>query len=214
MNEDERGRKLLPWLDQLTCRLAKEQNDLLVEVKQLGEHVEHIKEIVVMQQGYAKVSGIREKLSLAEAVESALTMHSSAFERHAVDVERQFADTPPLLVDKHKLLQILVNLLHNAKNACDENGRTDKRIVVRVLNKDADFMAIEVEDTGVGIAVENLTRIFAHGFTTRKQGHGFGLHSSALAARELGGQLVAHSDGVGKGAKFTLDLPVTPPGGS
>jgi signal transduction histidine kinase len=209
LNEDPRGRKLLPWLDQLAGRLKEEQDDLQLEVGHLAEHVEHIKEIVVMQQGYAKISGITEKMTLPEAVESALKMHAGAFERHAVALERQFEDTPPVILDKHKLLQILVNLLHNAKNACDETSRPDKRVVVRILKKDANFLAIEIEDTGVGIAPENLTRIFAHGFTTRKQGHGFGLHSSALAARELGGQLTAYSEGLGKGARFTLDLPVT-----
>jgi signal transduction histidine kinase len=69
-----------------------------------------------------------------------------------------------------------------------------------------------VSDNGVGIASENLTRIFNHGFTTRKDGHGFGLHSGALAAREMGGALWAQSDGPGKGATFTLELPLSAKG--
>jgi two-component system, NtrC family, sensor kinase len=68
---------------------------------------------------------------------------------------------------------------------------------------------IRVKDVGVGIPPENLTKIFGFGFTTRKEGHGFGLHSSANTARELGGALAGHSDGPGKGAEFTLDLPVS-----
>jgi signal transduction histidine kinase len=65
-----------------------------------------------------------------------------------------------------------------------------------------------VIDNGEGIAAENLTRIFAHGFTTKKDGHGFGLHSCVLAAREMGGSLLAASDGPGRGAAFTLVLPL------
>jgi two-component system NtrC family sensor kinase len=63
----------------------------------------------------------------------------------------------------------------------------------------------------VGIAPENLTRIFSHGFTTRTDGHGFGLHSAALAAQQMGGRLTAQSDGPGRGATFTLELPVAAP---
>ena len=64
-------------------------------------------------------------------------------------------------------------------------------------------------DNGIGIPPENLTRIFNHGFTTRKDGHGFGLHSGALAAKEMGGSLTVHSGGTGQGAAFTLELPST-----
>ena len=118
---------------------------------------------------------------------------------------------PPLNVEKHKILQILVNLLRNAKYACDDSGRADRRLTVRVANGAA-RVKISVMDNGVGIPPENLTRIFNHGFTTRKGGHGFGLHSGALAAKEMGGSLTVHSDGHGQGAVFTLELPCNPPG--
>src|SRR4029077_12877697 len=107
----------------------------------------------------------------------------------------------------HKILQILVNLVRNAKYACDESGRADKRLTVRVVNSDG-RIKISVMDNGVGISPENLTRIFNHGFTTRKGGHGFGLHSGALAAKEMGGSLTVQSDGPGEGAIFTLELPI------
>jgi C4-dicarboxylate-specific signal transduction histidine kinase len=105
------------------------------------------------------------------------------------------------------VLQILVNLIRNAKYACDEAGRPDKRLSMRVTKGD-ELVRIAVRDNGIGIPPENLTRIFGHGFTTKKDGHGFGLHSGALAAKELGGSLTAHSDGVGRGATFTLELPL------
>jgi C4-dicarboxylate-specific signal transduction histidine kinase len=123
---------------------------------------------------------------------------------------RDFQARPIVTVERHKVLQILVNIIRNAKFACDESGRSDKRMTVRITQDDR-HVRIAVIDNGVGIPQENLTRIFAHGFTTRKTGHGFGLHSGALAAKELGGELLAQSDGPGKGATFTLEFPVTAP---
>src|SRR5206468_3937091 len=127
-----------------------------------------------------------------------------------VQAVREFKDVPDVTVDKQKVLQILVNLIRNAKHACDETGRPDKRLTLGIANGNG-RIKISVRDNGVGIPPENLTRIFNHGFTTRKDGHGFGLHSSALAAKEMGGSLSVHSEGQGRGATFILELPVSTP---
>jgi signal transduction histidine kinase len=111
--------------------------------------------------------------------------------------------------DKHKVMQILINLVRNAKFACVDSGRPDRQLTVRTTGDDRG-LRIAIIDNGVGIPAENLARIFNHGFTTRKNGHGFGLHSGALAARELGGALTVHSAGPGQGATFTLELPYKP----
>lgn len=163
-----------------------------------------------MQQSYAKISGVTETIPLADLVEDALRMNAGAFVRHDVTLSRDYASRPTVTIDKHKVLQILVNLMRNAKYACDESGRTDKRITVRIHEEEEGRVRIALIDNGVGIPPQNLTRIFEHGFTTRKNGHGFGLHSGALAARELGGSLRAHSEGPGMGATFILDLPLQP----
>ena len=122
---------------------------------------------------------------------------------------REYDPLPTLAVDKHKLVQILVNLLTNAKQACKAMPQKNKQVTVRLKTAEG-RVTIQVADNGMGIAAENLTRIFSQGFTTRKDGHGFGLHSSALAARELGGSLTAQSAGVGQGATFTLEIPLAP----
>jgi signal transduction histidine kinase len=129
--------------------------------------------------------------------------------RHGVEVRREFEEVPLMDVEKHKILQILVNLVRNAKYACDESVRMDKLMTLRVTRND-DLIKIAVIDNGIGIPPENLTRIFNHGFTTRKDGHGFGLHSAVLAAMEMGGSLKVHSDGVDQGASFTLEIPFKP----
>jgi len=143
-------------------------------------------------------------------VEDSLRMNEGAFSRHGVTLVREFEDVPLITVDKHKVLQILVNVIRNAKYACAESANPNKRVTVRVCTR-GEFMQVAVTDTGVGIPRENLERIFRHGFTTRKDGHGFGLHSCALAAKDLGGSLECQSPGPGQGATFTLTLPLTRP---
>ena len=211
MANDPKGRQLPDYLRQLADRLGDEQNYILTEITDLKKNVDHIKDIVVMQQGYAKVSGLSELVKVPDLVEDALRMNVSALERHNVVLAREYdPHLPEITVEKHKVLQILVNLIRNAKNACEESGEDEKRLTVRVTNG-SDRVRIAITDNGVGIAPENQTRIFNHGFTTRKDGHGFGLHSGALAAKEMGGTLQAHSEGKGRGATFTLELPVARP---
>ncbi|MEP6936619.1 MAG: ATP-binding protein, partial [Chthoniobacterales bacterium] len=211
LTTDPNGQKLPGYLAKLGEYFIAENADLLQEVDQLGRNIEHIKEVVAMQQSYAKVSGVFENLPAHRLVEDAIAMNIGAFERHGVAVDRQFSPVPPVRVDRHKVLQILINLLRNAKYALDEVKRTDKRITISIFAVNESSVHIGVADNGIGISPENLTRIFAHGFTTRKEGHGFGLHSGALAARAMGGSLAVASAGGGQGATFTLDLPVASP---
>jgi len=208
LTDDPKGKLLPSYLETLADHLAAEQMEMLSEMDGLAKNIEHIKEIVAMQQNYARLCGVTEILPLAELVEDAIRMNLGAFDRHSITMTREFDDVPPVSVDKHKVLQILVNLLRNAKYALDELAPPEKRLALRIAHDGERCVVICVIDNGVGIAPENLTRIFAHGFTTRRDGHGFGLHSGALAAREMGGKLTAHSDGVGKGATFCLQLPI------
>jgi signal transduction histidine kinase len=211
LTEDDRGRKVPAYVVQLAKHLAQERAELDRELKALILNVDHIKEIVAMQQNYARTSGVVEMVNLSEMVEDAFKIHGGAYARHGITVERDYDTLPTLSVDKHALLQIVVNLLHNAKYACEASNRPDKRVTVRAKVAGPDRVKVEVADNGIGIAPENLTRIFSQGFTTRKGGHGFGLHSGALAARHLGGTLTVQSDGVGCGATFILELPRQPP---
>jgi C4-dicarboxylate-specific signal transduction histidine kinase len=207
MTTDPKGRQLPIFLAKLTEHLQSDQKATIQELDSLGKNIEHIKEIVAMQQSYAKVSGVKEIVNVHELVEDSLRMNLGALDRKGIQVIREFQTVPSINVEKHKILQILINLLRNAKYACEESGRVDKRMTVRVMSNDG-RIKISVTDNGVGIPRENLTRVFNHGFTTRSNGHGFGLHGGALAAGEMGGSLTAESEGPGKGATFTLELPV------
>jgi signal transduction histidine kinase len=206
---DARGKRLPSYLAQLSSQLLADREAALKELASLVKSVEHIKDIVRMQQTYAMHGGVVESVAVADLVNDSVRLNAQAFSRHGVTLACEFEEVPAITVDKHRVVQILVNLIRNAKYACEDSGRSDKRITIRVT-RCALGVAIAVVDNGVGIPTENMTRIFSHGFTTRPGGHGFGLHSAALAAQELKGSLRVASDGPGCGATFTLELPITP----
>jgi C4-dicarboxylate-specific signal transduction histidine kinase len=176
----------------------------------LNDNIHHINEIVAMQQDYAQVSGILEKLPPEEVVEDALRMHGESLKRHGIKLVRDYDRVQPITVDRHKVLQILFNLLENAKYACIQGNPPNKKIAVTLQKAATGFVRLTVSDNGMGISPANLTRIFGQGFSTRKDGHGIGLHSSILTAQDMGGSLTAHSDGPGCGAVFTLEIPIVP----
>ena len=208
---DPRGPHIPELISRVAEALRAEHAELLEEVDSITRNIAHIKEIVSMQQGFAKGHGLVEEIDVQAVVDDAIKINSTSLTRHRINVVQAFEEVPRVLADKHLVLQILVNLLRNAKQAIESSGRDERRVVVKIQGNGGEFVKITVQDSGGGIAAENLTRIFSHGFTTKKDGHGFGLHSSALAATGMGGALSAHSDGPGAGAIFSLDLPVAIP---
>jgi signal transduction histidine kinase len=209
LSHDPKGQRVLPYLTKLGGHLEEERQVMCRELDLLTGHVGHIKEIVATQQSYAKVSGLIEVVSLAELAEDAMHIVEAGLERHSIQLEREFESVQPVSVDKHSVLQILLNLLRNAKEAVKDTNDQERRISIRIYTSGEDRIRVSVTDNGVGLPPENLTRIFSHGFTTRRDGHGFGLHSGANSARQMGGCLWAESEGQGKGATFTLELPLT-----
>jgi signal transduction histidine kinase len=201
----------MPYLAKLVVYLGEEREVLLRELELLIGHIEHIKGIVATQQNYGNVSGVIEIVSLASLLEDAIRIVQPGLDRRGIRLEREHEAVPPVAVDKHNVLHILLNLLRNAEDAIDDAGATEKLIHVRIHRQGDDRVRAVVSDKGIGLTPENLTRIFAHGFTTKSGGHGFGLHSGALSAKQMGGKLWAESDGLGLGAAFTLELPLAAP---
>src|SRR5688572_13341513 len=202
---DPTGRKLPSYLRTLGIALADEKRAILGNMDQLAEHLEHMKKIIAAQQSYAKVNGVTEVCTLEEIAETALAISEAALRNSNIEVVRIYEKLPPVLVDRHQIMQILVNLISNAKHALEEMARTDRTLTV-AIGKVEGGVRIEVRDNGIGIPAENLGRIFRHGFTTKKAGHGFGLHNCANAAQQMDGSLTAYSDGPGKGASFVLRM--------
>lgn len=208
LTRDEKGRLLVGYLQAVADTLAGERNDMQQELARLVKSVDHIKDIVATQQSHATGGHVIEPVQPSELADDALRMQGTALARHQVTVLRDYQPVPAVPLDRGRVLQILVNLISNAKAAMAGMPGTGHRLTLRIALPAPDRLRFVVEDEGVGIPPENLTRIFAHGFTTRDKGHGFGLHSSALAARDMGGDLRAHSAGVGQGATFVLEIPI------
>ncbi len=208
VDEDPRGRQIGEFVHQLARHAVENRSRLRQEVQVLQKNIDHIKEIVAMQQRYAKVGGVTEHLEAADLLGDAVRMSADALQRHDLNITCDYDPVPALCGERAKVVQILVNLICNAQHACDAHGGADRRIRLGLATTPArDRVRFIVADEGVGIPAENLTRIFAQGFTTRAGGHGFGLHSAANAAREMRGTLTAASPGPGAGATFTLELP-------
>ncbi|MFS2095941.1 DAHL domain-containing protein [Pseudomonas sp. Pseusp11] len=208
MTHDEKGKLLPLYFNQLVDSIAAEQSSIVDELAQLTKSIDHIKDIVATQQAYAGAARLVEPLNVVDLFEDALRMNSGALSRHHVTVIKDYQATPTIIGDKHRLLLILINLISNAKYAMSRVSDHERRMTLGVRIIDNATLRFSVEDQGEGIAAENMTRIFNHGFTTRKEGHGFGLHSCALAAVEMNGHLRVHSDGPGQGAVFTLEIPL------
>jgi PAS domain S-box-containing protein len=214
LTRDARGKLLPAYLRELARTLELEHEAVTTELGALGKSVDHIKQVIATQQSYAGTPRMVESVRLDELLDDALRLNSDALRRHKVEVVKDLAALPDLFLDRHRVLQILVNLIGNAKQALDSVTDHNPCITLGVGfadGADGRVLRITVADNGEGIPPENLTRVFSHGFSMRKNGHGFGLHSCVLAAREMGGSLVARSDGVGQGATFILEIPVDLP---
>ena len=208
MQEDPKGRQLPGYLGKLAEHLISQQRTLNEEMARLIANIEHIKEIVQLQQSYGKSVGVIQQLRPQDVLDEALRLSTTGLKRHAIEVERHVCDLPEMPIDRHKILQILVNLITNAKQAIAELNPPRRVITVTVDLDPAVGLRFIVHDNGIGISAENFKSVFIHGFTTKKDGHGFGLHSCANAAKEMHGTLTMASSGIGQGATFTLILPV------
>ena len=210
VQEDNRGRLVPSLLTKIGTKLSAEQKHILEELGGLVGNIEHIREVVSSQQSFARGGNVLEDVDLVGVIDEAVKINEAALRRHNVVLVTEYENVGPVHVDHHKVLQILVNLISNAKYAMDGKPPSDRiiRLMLNIADNHGDRrLVIKVSDNGQGMTDEIRNRVFEHGFTTRREGHGFGLHYCALTAKELGGELMAHSDGPGQGATFTLTLP-------
>jgi len=205
---DTKGKQIPAYLEKLASHLEAENGKAYAEAESLKANISHVAEIVSMQQTYARLGGMTEEFSLEDLCQDAIKINDAGLVRHGVDLTTEFAELPNICTEKHKALQILVNFVSNAKYAVSAKQDPDKQMKIRTYLDDDKYVA-EVSDNGIGMSAEVQGQIFRHGFTTKKEGHGFGLHSSILSAREIGGDVEFESEGEGLGATFRLILPAT-----
>ena len=212
INHDEKGKLVLNYLDKLSTQLIDEKNDFENEVQGLITNIEHIKNIISLQQKITGSIGFTETAMLADVIDDSIKINF--IEGLGINIHKDYRINTLVIIDTIKVQQIIVNLLRNAKDALIESPQQDKKITISLsmFKKEIkDWVEIKIQDNGCGILPENLTNVFNFGFTTKKTGHGFGLHASIIAAKELGGDLIPSSKGTNQGATFALRLPVVLP---
>jgi signal transduction histidine kinase len=205
---DPKGKKLLRYYLELGEMLNKENTYIVENLTQILDNTDSISEIISAQQAYAYSSNsFSEIMPITEIIENALTLSESSHSRHHILVEKRFGTVPKIPIQKTKTLHVILNLLKNAKEAMTTNRLEDRKLVIDV-HVEEPHLILAISDTGYGIVEENLSKIFSFGFTTKSDGHGSGLHSSANYMTEMGGRMWAESAGEGKGATFTLAFPL------
>lgn len=206
LSHDAKGQHIPVYLERLATHLKDENSEINELVCTLIRHVDHISEIIAIQQQYSKAVGLTELVDIPSLIRDALSFTATSRQRHHVEVSVDCQDMPPVLIDRHRVLQILLNLVNNAKQAL-KDSHADPRAIRITASRTATTLRITVTDNGIGFTPEIHARLFTHGFTTKKDGHGFGLHSGILSAKEMGGSLSAASEGPERGATFVLELP-------
>ncbi|MEK6799594.1 MAG: CHASE4 domain-containing protein [Planctomycetota bacterium] len=212
LTKNDQGRQFPGFLTELAAQVTREQETVLREMHSLTAAIEHIRNVIDSQQQHSQYGALLEPVEPAELVRQTVELSAESLKRHGIDVQQELEPMEAIPLDRHRILQVLVNLFTNAVNSVKQGSRDGRRItlkVSRLRETDRGGVCFRIEDNGVGIAPENLDRIFALGFTTRNDGHGIGLHGAANMAREMGGSLTARSGGLGCGAVFTLTIPVT-----
>ncbi len=209
--QDDKGKLIPQYLVASSAALKNEQDLFKFEITNLGVHLNHIKDIVATQQSIARTTLMIQKIFLPEVIDLALQMSATDDVSENIQIHKEYVNFSKFVeTDKAKLLQILINLIHNAKEAIQENKNTIvKEITISALAFSTNIVNIIIQDNGIGIAPENRIKIFSFGYTNKEKGHGFGLHSCALFAKEMGGELQVESEGLGKGATFTLSIPIS-----
>ncbi len=208
--EDPKGKRIPPSLEKLGTHLLEEQRVVLKEMKGLVRNIRHMKQIIASHQTMAKSAGQTEQISLADVLSHAMELSFQPGDEKWITIRPDYQQVPTVLVDQHQLLQILVNLLRNAKQAMRQQVQDSHELILSVKYQDDDeaTVVMTIQDSGIGIVPEHLSKMFTRGFTTKTDGNGIGLQSSILAMKNMGGSMHVQSEGVGRGATFTLTFPV------
>lgn len=207
-SKDAKGKMIPQYLQMLEKRLSQEQQAMMDEMSRLQSSIDHIKTIVGVQQSHAVSAGVLEKIALVKLIDEALVMSGVSVYSNEIKIVKEICYWQPIPVEAHSVLQILINLMNNAKHSLRSSQQDKKVMTINIEKISPDQICIKISDNGEGVSEEAMAKLFTYGFTTKGDGHGFGLHQSAVSAKEMGGSLTCHSDGEGKGASFQLELPI------
>jgi signal transduction histidine kinase len=206
LSKDPQGIYVGAYVNEL-AQCYQQENELTThELSEITKNLELIKSIILTQQKVITVNNFEEIISIHDLLDEILLL-SGVSQRKEIKVIKKYANINYIIIDKIKLFQILDNLISNAKDALLESSNSNKSLIITTRLHNKDTIELQVSENGIGIEQDNLNKIFIFGFTTKETGHGFGLHASALAVNELGGEIFALSEGKEKGATFVIKIP-------
>jgi PAS domain S-box-containing protein len=206
---DKKGKRLPEYYIKVGTALVDEHKRIEKEADSLNEKTKMMKDVIRTQQLYASAGFFSEALDIHTLINDAITVQKASLDKWGVRIEKRLGAIPSCMVQKSKLLQVLTNLVKNAKEAMAENDiyNKPKHLMIETGQQNDGSVFVKILDNGCGIEQEHLTQIFGHGFTLKQNGHGFGLHTCANAVKEMGGTITASSQGLQQGACFYLSLP-------
>jgi signal transduction histidine kinase len=214
VREDPQGQKVAPFITALAGEFAKQDEELARIVSRVHERAEHIADIIRTEKTLSRRSVYRKDINLREAIEDAITVLQDSIKKRNIQVSVDCNGAPKeISTQESQFHQMLVNLIKNSIEAIDEFGAQENYMPYINIKcyVDTDF-ALEVDDNGIGIESDKLDAIFRSGYTTKDSGSGLGLHSIANFVSGCGGQILALSDGIGKGATMRILLPLSSEG--
>ncbi|MCB1050437.1 MAG: GHKL domain-containing protein [Acidobacteria bacterium] len=202
------GKKMLQSLPEL-IKVAGERRDAVMrEVSDLRSSVHHVNAIVSAQEDQISGIQLREQIELTEILDTSLKIMMPLIHKHQIQLEKRYGPPIHMTLEGNKLLQIIINLLKNACEAIVE-AKPDQPKISLHAEQTEEAVILEISDNGIGYDSSIRQRMFTLGFTTKLEGHGFGLHYCALAVKDLNGQLETQSAGLYKGSTFTITLSIS-----
>lgn len=203
--KDQKGKKLSQYIWTHIGETKDRMEVIATNIKKIEDLSKVISNILRAQRMYAQTGVFVDKYKIYDIVLSSIEVLQLKITSYNVVIENHVDSKLEINVERSKLINILVNIIKNALEACENS---EQRHISISTQLDSNSVSLIVKDTGVGIEKDMLEKIFNHGVTTKKNGNGFGLHSCANLTKELKGSLVAQSEGIGKGASFVLRIPI------
>lgn len=219
LSDDPTGQEYPAAMRQLLEHQQKIMQEQAETVDALNKKLEHVSEVIRLQQHMLAGLGRREETTMPRMVEDALKLMSESVSRHHVEVVCEHQAACVFVAESPMIVQILVNLMKNAIEALDEVESPIRRMTIRTGERERDggtYQFCEISDTGPGISQEALERLFEFGFTTKshtKGGQGVGLHFCRRTLEGQGGWIDAGNSDDG-GAWFAFGLPRHAPHGA
>jgi signal transduction histidine kinase len=192
------------WLENLKISLPEGDELPQQAVRVLDSEIDRLDTVVKRFLDFTRPPDMhQEETNLKELLEEVLAVEQPQIDKANVKAVTRFnADVPPVMVDRQLLKQALMNLLVNAVDAMPGGGRLSVS-----MERRREMAGIEIEDTGRGIAPENIPRIYQLFFTTKPGGSGIGLASAFRTVQLLNGSIDFKTE-VGHGTTFRIELPL------